>query len=251
VSRDDDDPDDAGKPPLPPEKRFDPTTVDELLELVAALLADEAARGALSRAVIHGDFTSQEKAAVEKVLAEHASRKGWRGSTPTFFQEDVAKLVPLPPRDTTRDPLSLALSVPLARWIAAGEIPDIEAPEARAFLEDRLCDRPGDRSGFLTKKATATEVMWVARDLMANPIYWGEIQKAGLGDIDEKVWHGSMRPIEIALNFKYGLFNRGVVNGSAILRQIAVGKIDSLDSPAAWEFIRRNWRFVRDSNTTR
>ena len=249
MSRDADDPADPGTPPSPPAKLFDPTTIDELLELAAALLADEAAGRALLRVGVHGDFTPEEKAAVEKVLVDHVSRKGWRGSIPNAaVSEEFARLVPLPPRDCTRDPLLLNLSVTLARWIAGGTIPDIETPQARAFLEDRFFTRSADRGGLLTKKATATEVLWLARALKANPTYWSIVEKAGeFGEIDDDVSLSIMQPIEHAIIVKYGLIDRTVFVGAhSVLRKIAAGNIDSLDAPAALDFIRQFTVFVRD-----
>ncbi|MGJ5199016.1 hypothetical protein [Bradyrhizobium sp. HKCCYLRH1030] len=162
----------------PPEKMFDPTSLDELLELTAFLQADEAARRAFERIGIHGDFT------------------------------------------------------------------------ARAFLEDRFFQRAGDRSGILTRKARAEEVMWMARDLMANSAYWGiikeVIKKGEFAGVDDDLLRDVVTPLEDAITVKYGLINRGYLGAHSLLRAIAMGKIDSLDSPEAWQSVRARKMFVQD-----
>lgn len=236
----------------PPEKIFEPTSVDELLELTAFLQADEAARRVFERAGMHGDFTTEEVNAIELALADFVARRSWRarGLKVTRFVHDFCGKVPFPPLDATRDPMLLNLAVTLARWIGAGAISGVDDPAARAFLEDRFFQRAGDRSGILTKKARAEEVMWMARDLMANSAYWGiikeVIKKGEFAAVDDDLLRDVVTPLEDAITVKYGLINRGYLGAHSLLRAIAMGKIESLDSPEAWQSIRARKMFVQD-----
>ncbi|MET3845249.1 hypothetical protein [Bradyrhizobium sp. OAE829] len=236
----------------PPETMFEPTSIDELLELTAFLRADEAARQAFERVGVHGDFTPEEVNVIARMLADFVARRNWRASDrkPTTFAHDFCGAVPFPPLDSTRDPLLLNLAVTLARWIGDGAISGVDDSEARAFLEDRFFQRAGDRSGILTTKATADEVMWMARGLMANSAYWDvvkEVVKRGeFAGIDDDLLRDVVTPLEDAITAKYGLINRGHLGVHSLLRAIAMGKIDSLESPEAWESIRARKMFARD-----
>ena len=90
----------------------------------------------------------------------------------------------------------------------------------------------------------------MARGLMANSAYWDvvkEVVKRGeFAGIDDDLLRDVVTPLEDAITAKYGLINRGHLGVHSLLRAIAMGKIDSLESPEAWESIRARKMFARD-----
>ncbi|QGM97483.1 hypothetical protein [Methylocystis parvus] len=202
--------------PDPPEVKFDPTSVDELIEFAHALLENPAVGAALQRVGVHGDTTEAEDAEIEKAIDAHIAQKQWG----------------------VRDRALLYLALVLGRWVAGGAIPSVDGPEARAFLEDRYFTRPGDQHGIFGKKPTVEEVRWIARDLMKNPVVWNECVRAGVDRIDDRIWETVILPLTGDLRKKkYGLLNRGT-HALAVVRSLARGELTSLDSPEAEALIR-------------
>jgi hypothetical protein len=207
---------DPWEKPDPPEVKFDPTSVDELIELARALLENPAVGAALRRVGMHGDTTEVEDAEIEKGIDAHIAQKQWG----------------------VRDRALLYLALVLGRWVASGVIPSADGPEARAFLEDRYFTRPGDQHGIFGKKPTVEEVRWIARDLMKNPIVWNECVRAGRDRIDDHIWGTVILPLEGELREKkYGLLNRTTL-ALGVVRKLAMGDLKSLDSSEADTFIR-------------
>lgn len=191
---------------------FEETSLEELQQLSAALLENPTTSSILRKAGIHGDFSTEEEASVDKEIDAFAEQRGWG----------------------QRDPPLLPLSTTLARWVSDGKFTTTKTQEARNFLEDRYFKRAGDHHRYLSKKPYPSEVLLVARALKVNPVFWAAIEKAGEHEgIDRDYWNQTLRPIEIRVALKYGLQNRCVLNAADVLREIAAGKIPGLDHPDA------------------
>jgi hypothetical protein len=194
----------------------DDSSVDELIELARALLANPAVGAALSHVGVHGDTTEAEDVEIEKAIDAHIAQKHWG----------------------VRDRALLYLALVLSRWVAGEAIPSVDGPEARAFLDDRYFTRAGDQHGIWCKKPTVEEVRWIARDLMKNPVVWNECVRAERDRIDAHISRTAIRPFTVALREKkYGLLNRTIL-ALGVVRELATGELKSLDSPEADARIR-------------
>lgn len=210
---------------------FEDTSVEELQLLAASLLQSPDAGMLIREAGMYGDFTPAQEQVIELQIEEYSKAQGWG----------------------PRDPLLLALSITLGRWVAEGKISATDEPDATAFLEDRHFHRTGPCSGLQTRKPFPSEVVLVAKDLREIPEFWAAFVQAGEdGDIDETYWREALRPIYERVCFKYGLQNRGmlIVFVQSILRQLAIGNVPDLSHPKAIAFISRNKIFVREEDVS-
>jgi len=210
---------------------FEDTSVEELQLLAASLLQSPDAGMLIQEAGMHGDFSAAKEQVIQRQIEEYTKAQGWG----------------------PRDPLLLALSITLGRWVAEGKISATDGPDARAFLEDRHFHRIGPSSGLRSRKPFPSEVVLVANDLREVPEFWAAFVQAGEdGDIDEAHWREVLRPIYERVCFKYGLQNRGMLLGfvKSILRQLAIGNVPDLDHPKAIAFISRNKIFVREEGVS-
>lgn len=205
---------------------FEETSLEELQQLSAALLENPTTSSILRKAGIHGDFSAEGEASVDKEIETFAEQRGWG----------------------QRAPLLLALSITLARWVADGKISAADCHEAVDFLEDRYLKRAGDYHGFRSKKPFPSEILMVARALKANPMFWAAIEQAGeRGDIDKDYWEQTLYPIQYRICLKYGLQNRGVLTAltTALLRKVADEIVPNLDHPEAVKFVSSNKALIR------
>lgn len=200
--------------------RLVPATDEEIIQVAETLWAAPALRAIFERVGYDGDMTDEEEAAVDAAVA--ACRVGalW-----------------------DRDELHLALAPPLVRQFAAGMIEGLDSQEARSFLKDRKVKRAG--ALVKTHQASAEEIMNLARAMRADPDVWSMIEQ--LKDVPdlfvfEVDKEGVIGLFERSYRFKYGLFNRSGYSPVGVLRAIAAGNIDSLDSPEAREIIEKTSR---------
>lgn len=208
---------------------FAPTSLDELSDLALFLRSHPNAYAIISRAGIHGDFTEDD----EKFLSSLIE---------AYIRSNLK---------VARDPLLLQLSVTLCRWIADGRIDDATGQRARLFLHDRFFDRSGGRYAIVTKKAWPEEVIWVAKALKADPIYWAAMESAGeMEEVYHQYAREVLRPIRERVRLKYGLMNRARFDVNALLRRVVEGRIGSLDEPEAIDFVLKDSLFVKDIDSS-
>lgn len=208
---------------LPPEVKFERTSIDDLIDLACVLLNAEQIGASLRRVGVHGDFTEEEEAAIDRAIADHAAAKGWG----------------------PRDDLLLPLSVALARWVAEGRLPSVDGAQARAFLEDRYFGRTVNLDGLLTKQPSVEEVIWVAREVMNDPLYWDGLVRAGNGSVDRNTVRRGYEFYTKA-QLKYGLVNRSIIGKAiGVLRAIVLGKIPDIAGPEAEAYVESDIELSR------
>ena len=209
------------------ETLFEETPIEDLQQLARALLEDPKTGPVIRRSGVHGDFTQEEELAIKALIETHGKTQGWG----------------------VRDPVLLPLSVTLARQVADGVIESTDCIKAYEYLEDRYLKRAGDRHGFRSKKPFPSEILLVAKDLMADQKFWRAMQEVGVSkNFDDDYWHKVLRPIQDKIILKYGLQNRGPISAISLLRRVAVGQIRDLDDPDALAFVSRNKMFIREEN---
>lgn len=199
------------KPVPPPAREFEKTSVDDLIAIAAALLADPEMRPILDRVGVHGDLTEDEWAAIEKSIAKFSKAQRW-GYRDSWMLDSVATA--------------------LARKVAAGEIADVNGEAAKEFVVDRKFDRPTDRDGLRSNNVFASEVILFAKALLNNPITREICFKAHSGAYVIEDETQKLRTFEWLFKRKYGLFGRfGLVAAYGVIHAVFRGELESLDQP--------------------
>lgn len=202
---------------------FDTTSDQDIIGLAGFFLSNGSVSKIIRRVGVFGDTSEAEDDAIASAVDAYCKERAWG----------------------PRDPL-LLLSVPvaLARWVSAGKIPSVGGDEARAFVADRQFSRDVSDSGIFTKTPTVEEALWINRDLWANKTYSGVVSKVKMGPISRKE-QNILESIHRKIIRKYGLTNRGLINGILIQRLLATGQIHDLGSPEAIQAIKIHNHMVK------
>lgn len=203
------------------QNRLVPASDEEIIGLAEKMWADRALRTIFERVGCDGDMSEAEEATVNGAIDAYRQGPLW-----------------------DRDGLHLALAPCLLRQLAAGMIENLDEPNARAFLEDRRVVRIG--AGMKPVKLTAAEVMSFAGAMRDDSDAWAIFEHLKGNREATEDERRTIHNFETRYRFKYGLLNRDRLGrATALLLDLAAGKIRSLDSPEAWEYVRSS-PFIRD-----
>ena len=199
-------------------KRLVPPSDREIIALAEKMWADAKLRATFERVGLHGDFTAEEETAIEAAISEYRQGDLW-----------------------DRDDLHLALAPCLLRRLAAGIVDKLDNDETRSFIEGARVERAG--AMMRPVKTTVREVLDFGEAIHKNPDASEMINRLGRNPnafVHEVDLEGVLARFEDRYRRKYGLLNRGALAAAiGLLRGVAEGSLEAMDSPEAIESLRR------------
>ena len=202
------------------DQRLEPAADEEIIALAKSMSANPQIMRAFERCGYEGDLTDEEEASVDEAID-------------TFGQGPLQD----------RDRLHLALAPCLLRLLVAGKIDDLDSEAAHEFLKLRKVVRIGGAGAIKSVPTKANEIIEVARAMHQDEEVWAIYARIKENDTATEEEEERITRFLSSYKKKFGLFNYNIAAVSvvdSVLRAIAAGRIDEINSEEALKIVASN-----------